>query len=647
MPNMEHTPQRNAEGNQSGNQAPHTTGRDGHQPGGGARGGGWTDGDQSGGGARGRGDSGRRRGELPKRTATFDNLSQAGNLNFQDRDDDDETTDDEGEEDGQARARRRRRANDRRKRDKAEVMEQVSRLAEAMGKFGRTAEDNEKKRDIEEKRRERQESQRQKARNLERQEYHEKINRQNQLFMQSQTSEKKRAPQAANWDSLSGRDADHLDRPTQFKEDEHSRERRELMGKMRRASPRESIAPSLQDKEEDQDWREGDQGTMTEKRENQTTRAYKMLLLTKTKKLTREQLYSWDTWSLSILNQIKAAGVEDKHWWCRFNTHLWIYGLLDEDLMNLAEADHKPGENIEFTSKEYLDKLKELLITEENPRQARFNFSSCKQGASESVESYHSALVKLFRKGNFKDQEFFVSGFLDGLSNNTIRDHLLKEPQAELKTPSDCLKKATYWRQVIISQLQYQDWGKKDYEGLKTSDIKQNHSTETYLMAKRSELAKPTMGSTSRVTYKAPRPPAPLPDMGGHLSIIETCANQPLFGEADGDEQIRIEEISAIQEYWEADPQEEEIAPEEEELCDLEEGARGGQPARVCWGCGKPGHLRMQCPLRRQDRLGRAAASDHQTWRGKGFNRNGRGGGRGGGARGGSGRGAPYQAKSF
>ena len=212
-----------------------------------------------------------------------------------------------------------------------------------------------------------------------------------------------------------------------------------------------------------------------------------------------------------------------------------------------------------------------------------------------------------------------------------------------MKTAADCLKKATYWRQVTISQLQYRNWGKQDYDGLRTSDTKQNSSTEAYLLAKKTDLARPTVTNTFRYpTARVPRAPAPLPDIAGHLNIIEACSSQPLFGDAEGDEEIRLEEASVIQHYWEDEPQEE----EQEELCDLNGGASGGPPARACWGCGRPGHLRAQCPLRRAARLGRAAAHDYGKGRqtGQRFSRsNGRGGGRGGGA----GRGGPSQAKGF
>ena len=66
----------------------------------------------------------------------------------------------------------------------------------------------------------------------------------------------------------------------------------------------------------------------TDRQEIQSKQVYKMLLLTKTKKMTREDLHSFDSWRNSLLNNILASGVLPTHTWCRFVCHLWVYGLL-------------------------------------------------------------------------------------------------------------------------------------------------------------------------------------------------------------------------------------------------------------------------------------------------------------------------------
>ena len=374
-----------------------------------------------------------------------------------------------------------------------------------------------------------------------------------------------------------------------------------------------------------------------DRQELQSKQVYKMLLLTKTKKMTREDLHSFDSWRNSLLNNIFASGVLPAHTWCRFVCHLWVYGLLSDDLVNLAEAEHQPKDNLSLTSEEYIAKLKALFVTAEDPRQARFNFNSCKQNPTESIEAYHANLMKLYNKGQFNDPSFFVAGFLEGLSSSIVRDQLLKEE--DMNTAVKCLQRATHWRQVTISQLQYRNWGQHDYDGLKTHDVVQNASTEAFLAARRTDRSRPSVVTTPR--YQTARVLKPsLPDISGHLNVIDAYSDQPLFGDADGDEELRMEEAPVIQQFWEEEPQ------EEEEICDLTGGA-DRLPARSCWTCGQPGHLRAQCQLRRASRLGRAAALDFRKGGGQRFGRNINRGGGGGGRGGGAGKGGPIPNRGF
>ena len=97
-------------------------------------------------------------------------------------------------------------------------------------------------------------------------------------------------------------------------------------------------------------------------------------------------------------------------------------------------------------------------------------------------------------------------------------------------------------------------------------------------------------------------------NLSGDLNEIIYQVNQePNFGDQQGDQEIRLEEEDEVTEFWEDEDQE-----ECGEICALTGERKGGG----CWICGKFGHLKVSCPLRRWSRVGRAAGISYRKEQG-------------------------------
>ena len=101
-------------------------------------------------------------------------------------------------------------------------------------------------------------------------------------------------------------------------------------------------------------------------------------------------------------------------------------------------------------------------------------------------------------------------------------------------------------------------------------------------------------------------------NLSGDLNEIIYQANQePNFGDQEGDQEIRQQEEDEVTDFWE-DEDQEEIGEGPGEICAI----TGDRKDAGCWNCGKSGHIKSVCPLRRWSRLGRATGMSYRKEQG-------------------------------
>ena len=125
------------------------------------------------------------------------------------------------------------------------------------------------------------------------------------------------------------------------------------------------------------------------------------------------------------MNHIRAVGADIES--CRFQTNLFIFNLLSDELQPIAEQAHSPQSCKDMSPELYLQELKDLFVVPQTPRMVNWTFQNCQQKSDQSLEDFHSQLFRLYLKLKIDDPIQFVTQFLDGLVNHEIRRKLIEE----------------------------------------------------------------------------------------------------------------------------------------------------------------------------------------------------------------------------
>ena len=245
----------------------------------------------------------------------------------------------------------------------------------------------------------------------------------------------------------------------------------------------------------------------------------------------------------------------------------------------------------------YLLTLEKLYTPTDHLSTKRGEFEGRRQLATESPMAYLAVMYWLYTRAKYNDQAFLVERFLMGLLNESLKlqivmHHRLAHDYATLREAVvEC--HASMIKAIRVGK------GNPPFSLTGLTQQSDTASQETHSQwKKRSRMGNSKDGDTM------------------DLAQIEGPTNdsgEVLFFMGPNDFQLRDMETELDLDYWEGD-----LAEEHATITEMVQGGR--QNDRACYHCQEVGHLKAQCPQRRQ---GQGKPMNRPGFRGRGTGRSG------------------------
>ena len=311
--------------------------------------------------------------------------------------------------------------------------------------------------------------------------------------------------------------------------------------------------------------------------------------------LSHANLADFDQWSQEMTHTIETARTNDPQYnWINIE---FIYGSIDLELRSQAEG-HVPSkiELINMTTPEaYLQTLEKLYTPVDHLSTKRSEFEGRRQLPTESPMAYLAVMYRLYTRAKYNDQAFLVEKFLIGLLNEALKLQIVMHHRTA--HDYETLREAVVECHTSMIKAVQVGKGNPPFSLTGLTQQSDTASQETHTQWRR----RARMGNSKEGESM-------------DMAQIEGPTDDPievLFFMGPDDFQLRDRETEADLAYWEGD-----LPEEHTTITEMVQGKQQGD--RACFHCHEVGHLKAQCPQRRQ---GQGKPTNRPAVRGRGTGR--------------------------
>ena len=258
----------------------------------------------------------------------------------------------------------------------------------------------------------------------------------------------------------------------------------------------------------------------------------------------------------------------------------FMYGQLSNELQNSVKTIRPTKlEDGPVEPKEYARMLKTILLPAFTPELQLQRYLGMEQMPKQTIADFFNNLKDAYTGANLTEFTQFKAKFTRSIRSKKVKEAIV---QRRPNTFEDLLAEALKAEQEVYSMYRaHPDKETKEAMDGCWSVLNQDHQLSNLLNRKPSQL-----------------PEVEPMDVDSMYAVGRQAGSsiQSIFGTELGDEQVEQDETDEDRGYW-----------EDGELQAMD--PQSGSSVRRCYHCHKPGHLKRQCPQRRNGSRGRGMSS--------------------------------------